>query len=192
MAQADEVPDTPENKLLINQDKIAHIAQGYTLRPNTENQFPFMFYAEINVDNDRLWELFETLAHHLPSRACVIYHHIDEEAAYSPYLDLQELLEMLHSYKTEIARDGLLSVGVLYHDDEQLQEVLVTPCKYLKYWGVDEVFFRQTMNDLLLAEIPDLVFIDEVPRVTTPLSRYVPECLDTWEVLGQLLRRFTK
>jgi hypothetical protein len=190
LARADELPDTAANTERIELGQQANIVPGYTLRPNANGDLPFRFYAEINVNNGSLWNVFNALADHLPSPVCLIYHHTSETETYSPYTERDEVLGVLKDYQTELTQDAFLCAGVLHYAEEHLEEVYLDNTKYLKYWGMDEIFFRRTMERFSLSDTPHLSFIDQYPRATEPLSLHVSGCLATWEVLGQLLRRF--
>lgn len=190
LATFDELPDNADIRARIQAGQQANIVPGYTVKENQNNDLPFRFYAEINVDNELLWDVFQALAGHLPSPVCLIYHHRDERETYSPYTDREAVLNALQIYQTELAQDVLLSAGLLHYDGDYLEEVYIEHTKYFKYWGMDEGFFRQTMEHFSLSEIPDLAFIDQFPRTSFPLIRHAPGCRDTWEVLGLLLKEF--
>lgn len=187
-ARADEVT-TPNEEILkrLKAREEAPIVEGYTLQQNPSAGAPFRFFSEINIDNSRLWDLFSALVQILPAEVCLLYGHIDDEQpAYGRYLPKEDLLASLHTYRLELTQDGFLEFGVIYQDEEQLQEVFVKKAKYLQFWGVNEAPFRQVMQAFGLTEIEGLSFIDDFPLATEPLVAHRPEARDTEAVLKAL------
>lgn len=180
-----EVPKQEDILDRIAESKKANIVEGFIFRNNDTHQLPFTFFAEINVDNQRLWHLFKTLLLQLPDEICLVYNYKDEEPAYSGYADKYEVLNKLEQYQLEIAQDGFLEVGALYNDKEMMEEVFIRSPKYLQYWGIDENRFRQTMAEFELYEIPGLNFIDQYPLVTEVLQLHHSGAKETREVLEQ-------
>lgn len=77
----------------------AIIVEGYTITSNVPKEEKYRFFAEINIDNDRLWTVFKALIVNFPEEVALIYHHIDEEANYGEYVGKYELLNELEKYK---------------------------------------------------------------------------------------------
>ena len=190
-AREDEV--TPHEEVLkrLKAREAALIREGYTLRPNPSTDVPFRFFSEINIDNSRLWDLFTALAARMPNELSLIYGHIDEESAYGRYLPKEELLEALAPYRLELTQDGMLEAGLIYQDEERLEEVFIRRAKYLQFWGVDEAAFRNVMQTFGLEPVEGLSFIDDFPLATEPLRQHRPEARDTDEVLKELAERFS-
>lgn len=186
-ARADEVT-TPNEEILkrLQAREEAILVEGYRLERNPEAGAPFRFFSEINIDNARLWDLFSALVRTMPTDVCLIYGHIDEEPAYGRYTTKEDLLQKLAPYQLELTQDGFLEFGVIYQDNEQLQEVFVKRAKYLQYWGVDEASFRRVMQDYGLSEVEGLAFMDDFPLATEPLKVHRPEARETDEVLKAL------
>lgn len=185
-ARPDEVPKHGDFLERIAESETANIVEGYIFHENDTHELPFTFFAEINVDNQRLWQLFKTLLLQLPDEICLVYNQKDEEPAYSSYADKYELLNKLELYQLEISQDGLLEVGALYNDDEMMEEVFIRCPKYIQYWGVDEKRFRQTMAEFEIYEVPVLNFIDQYPLATEALRLHHSEAIETSVVLEQL------
>lgn len=191
-ARADEVT-TPNEEILkrLKAREEASIVEGYRLQQNPSADAPFRFFSEINIDNSRLWDLFRALVETMPAEVCPLYGHIDDEQpAYGQYMPKQGVLESLDRYQLELTQDGFLEFGVIYQDEEGLQEVFVKKAKYLQYWGVNEASFQKVMQAFGLREMEVLHFIDDFPLATEPLKMHHPEARDTEEVLKELQEAF--
>ncbi|HEY1113747.1 MAG TPA: hypothetical protein VGE66_09300 [Chitinophagaceae bacterium] len=190
-ARPDEVTN-PNAEILkrLKAREEATIVEGYTLQPNPEAGAPFRFFSEINIDNSRLWDLFGALVRTLPADVCLIYGHIDDEPVYGRYMAKEEVLQKLAPYQLELTQDGFLEFGVIYQDNEQLQEVFIKRAKYVQYWGVDEAPFLGVMQEAGLIQVEGLNFIDDFPLATEPLKVHRPEAGETDEVLKSLEARF--
>ena len=189
-AGADEVTSNEEVLKRIKERESATIVEGYTLQQNPAANIPFRFFSEINIDNERLWSLFTALASLLPKDVSLIYHHIDEEPTYAPYKAKAEVLEQLASFQLELTQDGLLQVGLIYQDDERLEEVFIKRAKYLQFWGTNEEAFREVLATFGLQPVEGLQFIDDFPLATEPLKVHHPNARETDDVLKELQRLF--
>lgn len=172
----DEIPNNPSVLKRWEECKTTNIVQGYTFKlneNNTENELiGFKFYCEINIDNSNLWNLVLALSKTLPDVAAVLFGHIDFDLNYGNYNEKTEILEFISKYKKELTQDTFINFGLIYNDDENLVEIFVDESKYIKYWGVNEEFFRKIMDDFNLKEIENLEFIDEYPKVREVLTRF--------------------
>jgi len=54
-ARPDEIPYDEENLLRIEERETAKNYEGYMLHNNETYEDPFQFFAEMNIDNERLW-----------------------------------------------------------------------------------------------------------------------------------------
>jgi len=170
----------------------ANIVEGYTLRYNTNHEPPFKFYAEINIDNSRFWSLFKTLMLHLPDEVSLIFNDADSDIVfYGKYRDKFEVLNGISSYSIELTQDCFLEFGVIHQTDSFLEEVFVDCTKYIKYWGMDETWFRATMHDFQIFETPELNFMDEFPKVRESLSLHHKSAVKTEDILEQWQILFT-
>lgn len=185
-ARPDEVPKRGDVLDKIAEGDAANIVEGYVFSYNETHDLPFKFFAEINVDNDRLWSLFKVLLLQLPDEICLVYNDKDEEPAYSGYADKYELLNQLEKFQLEITQDGFLEIGALYNDEHFMEEVFIRGSKYVQYWGTDEERFRRTMTEFELYEVQELKFIDQYPLVTEALRLHHSDVSETWEVIKQL------
>ena len=182
----DEVPNTADLIDSVERSKLAKIVEGYTFKYNTTNDLPFKFYAEINIDNSSLWNLFKAIVLHLPEEISLIFNHADEEANYGKYLNKHSVLNTIDKYETELTQDCFLEYGAIHQTTDSLEEIFVDCTKYIKYWGIDEQWFRTIMNEFNLFEIPDLNFIDEFPKVREALRLHKSDTIETAEVIKQL------
>src|ERR1700744_2191885 len=82
---------TTEFAKRVKKRESANIVEGYTLTTDFEMLQTHKFYSEINVDNDRLWDVFKDLVLKFPDEVALIYHHVDDEPTYGKYLDKDEL-----------------------------------------------------------------------------------------------------
>ncbi|RZK39868.1 MAG: hypothetical protein EOO61_06895 [Hymenobacter sp.] len=184
-ARPDEVPKQGGLLNRIADSEIANIVEGYVFHSNETNELPFAFFAEINVDSQRLWNLFKALLLQLPDEICLVYNYKGSEPIYSNYAGKYEILNKLELYQLEITQDGFLEIGALYNDDVMMEEVFIRSSKYLQYWGVSEERFRQTMAQFEIYEIATLNFIDQYPLATESLQLHHSEAKETSEVLKQ-------
>lgn len=168
----DELPNNPEVFERLKKRENTNFVEGFKLNYNATQELPFKFYAEINIDNSRLWQLFTTLVNLLPDRLSCIYNLYEEKPIYSIYTDKKSILRQLANYRTELTQDCFLEFGLISQTHERLEEVFVPESKYIKCWGNNEVSFRQLMNDFRLEEIPDMNFFDEFPKVVEPLTMF--------------------
>ena len=191
-ARIDEFPYSDELAERIQKRTTAKIVEGFTLKENPTKELPLKFYSEINIDNSRLWTLFKALLSTLPGEVSLIFGQADEDPSYSEYSDKLEILNKLTKFETELTQDGLFEFGVIYHDEALLTEAFVDRTKYVKYWGTDYETFNNVMLEFGLAKIDDLNFIDEFPMITAPLSRFIPDAMETTELVEQLINEFAK
>jgi DNA-binding Lrp family transcriptional regulator len=185
-AHADEVTPNEEVLKRLKEREGATIVEGYTLQLNPSADIPFRFFSEINIDNHRLWSLFTALASLLPGEVSLIYHHIDDEPTYAPYKNKVQVLEQLAPFPLELTQDGLLQIGLIYQDEERLEEIFIKRAKYIQFWGADEEAFREVVSAFGLQEIEGLQFIDDFPLATEPLKRHHPNARETDDVLKEL------
>lgn len=179
----DEIPKTDDLIRSIERSHTANIMEGFTFKYNTSNELPFKFYAEINIDNSRLWTFFKFFVNHLPDEISLIFNHSDGEAIYTKYHDKNDILKALGNYEIELTQDCFLEYGAIHQTDTFLEEIFVDSSKYLKYWGTDEKWFRSTMNDFRIVENADLNFIDEFPKVREALRLHEENRLEPADLI---------
>jgi len=187
----DEVPRTKDLVDAITKSQSANIIEGFVLKLNIKRDLPFKFYAEININNSRLWDLFKKLALHLPDEISLIYNHADNEASFGKYKEKYSVINTLSNFITELTQDCFLEFGVIHQTETFLEEVFVDCTKYIKYWGMDEKWFRATMEEFKLLETPDLNFMDEFPKVREALRLHFDNAIETEELMEKLKVEFS-
>jgi len=191
-ANIDDVPNEPGILGAISDAATANIVEGYTLQTDIADGSLFQFYAEINVDNSRLWNLTESLLAILPDKISFIFGYIDHELSFSDYDDKEHILATVSSYSVELSQDGFLEFGFIYHGEDMLTEIFIKKSKYIQFWGTSLKLFIEVMNEFSLYEVEDLNFIDEYPMVTESLSNLFPEYADTSQVINYFREAFKK
>ena len=193
---ADEVPDNSSAKDRLNKLKTANIVEGYVIHKkesDKENKnIPFGFYAEININNSKLWDLIGLLSNELPDVAALIFGLEETEPNYGEYVDKSDLLTDLTKFKKELTQDTFIEWGLIYNDAERLIEIFISESKYIRFWGVNKKSFLQIMNDFKLKEINNLEFIDEYPNVREPLTSFDSTAIDSSELIKRLKEKYVK
>jgi hypothetical protein len=171
----EEMPHREDIEEILQKRKQARIQEGFTYAPNDTQQLPFTFYAAVNVNNSRLWEVFSALTALFPDEelSCVYGLH-EEEPVSTNYFSKEHVLTTLEKYSTELAQDAALEFGILLHTKQSLTELFVTESKYIKFWGSDKEAFMKLMIDFDIPQVPKLAFVDEYPKITMPLRSFVP------------------
>ncbi|EZH75871.1 hypothetical protein ATO12_03515 [Aquimarina atlantica] len=192
--EVDEVPMNSSVKERLELRKTAKIVEGFKILPKDNNledeELAFNFYAEINIDNSRLWNLILELSKELPDEISLIFNHSDCEPEYGKYCDKNQTLEFLANYETEIISDTFIDIGMIFHSDSELIEIFVPESKYIKFWGVDQESFLKTMNEFDLKEIDGIEFVDEYPKVREPLRLFNENTTDSNEMIELLRTNF--
>lgn len=176
---------------ILEKRKYARIQEGFVYTANETQQLPFTFYAAINVNNSRLWEVFMAMtALFTEDEICCVYGLKEDEPVTTGYFDKKKVLTTLEKYKTELVKDGMLEFGLLLHTKKQLTELFITESKYIKFWGSDKEAFIQLMLHFNIPQVPTLAFIDEYPKITEPLRRFVTDARLPETVVDGLDRSF--
>lgn len=172
----EEINYRPDYDEIIRKRRRARIQEGYTLQLNEQetHRLPYRFLATINVNNDRLWELFLALAATLPAKVSCVYGLYEEESATTALLQKEFILNELEKYRQELTLDCRLEFGLLFQIKDLMIELGVSESKYIRYWGVELERFKLMMQSFSLPAVKDLEFIDEYPKVVTPLRDLIP------------------
>lgn len=173
---------------LLSKRKRALIVEGYRLTVNSNRKIPYAFQAEININNSKLWSLVLALAEMLPAEICLEYSLDDESTFGTDYLSKALIFEKLRGFETELVRDCALSFTFSAHSMSALTEIIVTSSKYIRFSGNDREKFLQIMSQFTLKEIPELAFIDEYPKMTEPLKKFIPTSRRPEDVVWSLNR----
>lgn len=184
--------DAPRQEDIIARIKASennNIVEGYQIEDNPNTDYPYKFFAEINIDNDKLWALFKAMLLLIPDKISLITGHKDDEVDevhYSDYQDKYDLFNKIEKYENELTLDGFLQFGIIHQTDNYLEEVFVHTAKYIQYWGIDNNRFVNLMHEFSLYEVDNLEFIDSYPMVTTALFTLDPNVIHTSELLNIL------
>ncbi|KZS40096.1 hypothetical protein AWE51_25510 [Aquimarina aggregata] len=195
--RAPEIDEVPINSSVSERLKLretAKIVEGFKILPkdnNPENkELAFNFYAEINIDNSKLWDLIIELSQQMPDEISLIFNHSDCDPEYGKYSDRNQTLDFLSKYKTEIISDTFIDIGMIFHSDYELIEIFVPESKYIKFWGVDQESFLKSMNKFDLKEIDGIEFVDEYPKVREPLRFFEKNTIDSNKLIELLRTNF--
>jgi hypothetical protein len=124
----------------------ANLVEGYTLSPDDDDLLPNTFLAQININNENLWALCRILILQLPEEVCMVFGPGKEDYSLGDAMDKMHLLNELEPFHIELSQDPGLQFSIFYQDEEYYEHVLVTQEKYIHYWGMNEVRFRNTMK----------------------------------------------
>jgi hypothetical protein len=182
----DEIPNNPETLALLKKREKANIVEGFVIHQNDSVNLPFKFYAEINVDNSRLWNLFKKITNEMPENISCIYNLYDSEPTYSDYIDKKIILKEFDKFEIELTKDCNIEFGLISQTEDELEEIFISDCKYIKFWGTNEVSFRKIMKGFYLNEVSNLNFIDEFPKVVEPLTMFIDNVRNTISVYESL------
>lgn len=188
--QPEEMAHRHDIEELLLKRKKALIVQGYRLTPNNNRKIPYAFQAEININNSKLWSLVLALAALLPAEVCLEYSLDDESVFSTDYLSKALVFEKLRNFETELVQDCVLAFSLSAHSVSALTELMVTSSKYIRFSGNDLEKFVQVMAQFKLQEIPELAFIDEYPKITEPLKKFIPSSRRPEDVVWSLNRTF--
>ncbi|GAA0734421.1 hypothetical protein GCM10009430_49390 [Aquimarina litoralis] len=195
--RAPEIDEVPMNSSVSERLKLretAKIVEGFKILPkdnNPENkELAFKFYAEINIDNSKLWDLILELSKQMPDKISLIFNHSDCDPEYGKYSDRNQTIDFLSKYKTEIISDTFIDIGMIFHSDSELIEIFVPESKYIKFWGVNQESFLKSMNKFDLKEIDGIEFVDEYPKVREPLRFFDKNTIDSNELIELLRTNF--
>jgi hypothetical protein len=188
---AEELDYRPDIEEILMRRRKANIREGYVLQLNDNPRFPYRFQATVNINNPRLWDLFVALAATLPQKlSCVYGLQGEDESETTQLLQKELVLQELGKYREELTQDCQLEFGLLYQTKDLLIELAVTESKYIRYWGAELERFRIMMKSFQLPPVEGLEFIDEYPRIVSPLRALMAATKAPETVIYQLDRAF--
>jgi hypothetical protein len=165
----DEIPNGYDKEEINKNRNSANIVEGYTLTEVTDKKFTH--FAEINIDADKVWDLFVSLSNKLIGNVAYgIVGFKDEKPILSKFSQKQKILDILYRSKFELTNDGFIQFGMAHYDDSSLNEIYITSFKYFKVWTTNNRDLIETLAEFGLTEKEDLKFIDEFPVVSKALS----------------------
>ncbi|MBX0290639.1 hypothetical protein K3G63_09335 [Hymenobacter sp. HSC-4F20] len=188
LAEKGEVPRAYWER--IDASQAANFVEGFVLSEVENPEQLFRFYAEVNVNNSRLWEVLTDLVTMLPDVCACIFGPPGDDVTYGEYQEKELVMAVLGSLQKELTQDCFLEFGLIYNDEDVLIEFYVAESKYVKVWGVDQQQFRQLMKQHGIPEFEEMRFVDEFPKVRVPLTSLDTEARPTGEVISLLRKAF--
>ena len=185
-----EIPMDAEHLEAIASAQNAKLVEGYKILEDIADDEPYSMYAEVNIDNDRLWQAIKILLLDYPPEVSLIIGHIDEEPFYSPYIDKRQILNIIAEFENELRLDPFLEFGLMFYDEVVLKEIFIKKAKYIQVWDFEKDKFLKAMKQLTINEIPDINFIDEFPMVSFSVSQFSDKGITTEEIIGQIVKQF--
>jgi hypothetical protein len=171
LAAREEIPGSREDRdALWTRVEAASIQSGFVIFRSGDARFSH--YAEVNIDAPQVWSLFRDLCGALLGQFVnLIGAPQDSEPFFLGAANLADILSLLEPHQYQLCHDGDVQFGIVYDDDIQIREVLVSPTKHFQVWLGDETAFRSVMKEHGLKEHERLEFLDEYPRTFRPLHR---------------------
>lgn len=166
-----EIPNSKSEKSeMLEKIRTANIEQGFVISEPLEDSI-FKFYAEANIDADKIWDVFRNLCENLlPEEVMPIIGEDDDEILHNgKYDNKAKLLSLFEEYEFYLANDCFIQFGLGFESETELTEIFVTPTKHFQIWLNDSDKLRQLMKKFNIPEFEKLQFIDEFPRVTIAL-----------------------
>ena len=185
-----DFPHREDIEDLLQKRREANITQGFIIRPNKTPLLPFTFTADININNNRLWQLFLALASSMPNSICCTYGLCGDDPVTTDYLPKADVLATLSRFELELTQDCSMEFSLLYHTKEMLVEVAITDSKYIKFSGSNREELLQHMAQFQLKELRSIAFIDEYPKIVLPLREVIPSARRTEDVIWSFNRAF--
>ena len=110
--------------------RTANIVEGYKIvddstRTQEQKNIPFKFYAEININNSKLWSVLLNLANEPPDVVSLIFGHEDCDVEFSEYQSKELILQSISHFEIELTQDSFIQWGLIYSDEENLVEFFV-------------------------------------------------------------------
>ncbi|MCC3158240.1 hypothetical protein LJ737_13410 [Hymenobacter sp. 15J16-1T3B] len=174
----------------VDAGQAATFVEGFVLSEVEDPKQLFRFYAEVNVNNSRLWAVLTDLAAMLPDACACIFGASGDEVAYGDYQEKEFITAVLDSLQKELIQDCFLEFGLIYNDAATLIEVYVAESKFVKVWGVDRQHFEQLMKQHGIPAFEKMSFVDEFPKVRVPLTSLDTEARSTEEMIALLEKAF--
>ena len=184
-----ELEESADMQELLQQREQAQIREGFELQVNETPEQPDAFYAAINVNHSRLWDVFMQLAAGFSKgeMSCIIS--VEGEAPVTTgSFPKQQMLTELRKYRLELTNDTSLSFGLLLQTEDAMIKLWVTKSKYIQYWGINQTMFEKQMRMRGIRSVPGLEFVDAYPMVTEPLHTFYPGARDARTVVKKLLK----
>ncbi|HBF35925.1 MAG TPA: hypothetical protein DDW50_01220 [Firmicutes bacterium] len=188
----DEYPKGYDPNEIKKKRDLANIVEGFVL--NGVSKKKFSHYAEVNVDVDKIWEVFCGIAKQIiKNEAYGIIGLKDEEPKLSGFTKLEKVIEVFEKFKFELTNDGYLEFGIAHYDENTLNEVFISSFKYMKIWTTKKDSLVEILNGYGIQQIENLQFIDEYPIVSEALSTGLMKGIRHYsEVIENIEREFNQ
>lgn len=186
LAHFNELPGPEaECELAWSRIEAADIRSGFVLHEAEDAPFPF--YAEVNVHAPEIWRVFRDLCEALlGDEVDLVMSQVHDEPNHLGRVDMHRALRLLEPHNHQLAHDGFIQFGLVDQKEDEVSEVFVAPTKHFKVWLQDEEVFRSVMGRHALPQAESLQFIDEFPRVTTPLDPETAACQEADELIRHM------
>ena len=185
---SDEYPKGNDVKSINDKRSSANIVQGFVLREVSGEKFTY--YAEVNIDADKIWDAFCNLTNKLIGDVAYgISGFKDEEPRLSGFAKTETIVEIFEKYKFELTNDGYLEFGIANYDENSLNEILVSSFKYVRIWTTRKDLLIQTLNSFGIEQIENLQFIDEFPVVSEALTDNIVKGINHYSVVMEYIER---
>lgn len=119
----EEIPAIPEIIARMKDIEHANLVEGYLLNYNHSLELPFTFFAEININNSRIWDVFLQLTKQLPNQVSLVWSLNGSESNHSRYIEKQNILKYISPFKTELTQDTKIGFGLIFQTNDKLEEV---------------------------------------------------------------------
>lgn len=147
----------------------ANITEGFTIKKILGEKFSH--YAEVNINADKIWDVFYSLTNNLiDDTAYGIIGFKEEKPTLSGFTNKDRLVEIFKKYKFELTNDGYLEFGIANYDENSLNEIFVSSFKYMRIWTNRIEMLVNTLNSYGIQQTKNLQFIDEFPVVSEALT----------------------
>lgn len=165
----DEYPAGYDVKSINDKRNSANIIEGFIIQVVSGEKFSH--YAEVNIDVDKIWNLFCSITNKLVDDAAYgIIGFKGEKPTLSKFTNKERLLKIFEEYKFELTNDGYLEFGIAYHDENSLNQIFVSSFKYMKIWTDRKETLVDNLNSNGIQQIENLQFVDEFPVVSKALT----------------------
>lgn len=164
-----EYPEGYDVKSINDSRNSANIITGFRIKEIPGEKFSH--YAEVNIDADKVWDVFCGLTSKLiDDVAYGIIGFKDEKPKLSGFTKTEILIDIFEEYKFELTNDGYLEFGIAYYDDNSQNEIFVSSFKNMKIWTTKKELLIDTLREFEITEIENLQFINDFPVESEALS----------------------
>ncbi|MPM13548.1 hypothetical protein SDC9_59905 [bioreactor metagenome] len=181
-------PSELDAKAINEKRNSANIVEGFVLHEVSNEKFSN--YAEVNIDGDKIWDVFCSLANKLVGDVAYgVMGFKDEDPTLSNFTSKEKLLTIFEEYKFELTNDGFLEFGIAYYDENSMNEIYVSSFKYMRVWTDRKEDLVNILNEYGIEEIQGLQFIDEFPVVSEALKADVDKGIRHYSEVIEAIER---